>query len=45
VRKSAAGRELDKRTHDDQPAVGEKEMPPRRVRLGLIEGHREGGFV
>lgn len=45
VRKSAAGRELDKRTHDDQPAVGEKEMPPRRVRLELIEEHREGSFV
>ncbi len=45
VRKSAAGRELDKRTHDDQPAVGKKETPPRRVRLGLAEEHGEGYFV
>jgi protein gp37 len=35
VRKSATGRELDGRTYDDQPAVMEKAMPPRRVRLAL----------
>jgi protein gp37 len=45
VRKSAAGRELDERTHDDQPAVGKKEVPTRWVRLVLIEEHREGSFV
>jgi protein gp37 len=44
VRKSAAGRELDNRTHDDQPAVSEKEMPPRRVRLELIEEHGGDSF-
>ena len=31
------GRELDDRTHDDQPAVGDQPMPPRRVRLTMAE--------
>jgi protein gp37 len=36
VRKKQAGRKLDDRTHDDQPAVGKAEMPPRRVRLEMV---------
>ena len=35
VRKSETGRKLDDRTHDDQPAVREGEMPARRVRLQM----------
>ena len=35
VRKAAAGRELDGRTHDDQPAASGNPVPDRRVRLGL----------
>jgi hypothetical protein len=34
-------RTLDDRTHDDQPAVKDAEMPPRRVRLQLVG---DGGF-
>ena len=41
VRKSATGRTLDDRTHDDQPAVRDAEMPPRRLRLQLVG---DGGF-
>ncbi|QJW96873.1 DUF5131 family protein [Frigoriglobus tundricola] len=37
VRKSAAGRQLDARTHDDQPPVRDAHMPPRRVRLQMAE--------
>jgi len=33
VQKSKTGRELDRRTHDEQPGVTEVEMPSRRVRL------------
>src|SRR6476661_558697 len=33
VRKSKTGRELDRRTHDEQPGVEGVEMPSRRVRL------------
>jgi protein gp37 len=36
VRKHATGRDLDGRTHDDQPAVTAEEMPPRRVRLAMV---------
>ena len=35
VRKHATGRDLDGRTHDDQPPVTAAEMPPRRVRLAM----------
>jgi protein gp37 len=35
VRKSATGRELDGRTHDDQPEIRELEMPRRRMRLTM----------
>jgi protein gp37 len=35
VRKHATGRDLDGRTHDDQPVVRAAEMPPRRVRLAM----------
>jgi protein gp37 len=37
VHKSAAGRELDGRTYDEQPAIREQALPPRRVRLALVE--------
>lgn len=37
VRKSAAGRELDGRTHDDQPLVRVGDMPARKVRLQLVD--------
>jgi hypothetical protein len=37
VRKSETGRKLDRRTHDDQPEVRETAMPPRRVRLEMVE--------
>ena len=36
VRKSETGRKLDNRTHDDQPAVREAELPVRRVRLQMV---------
>ena len=36
--KKAAGRTLDDRTHDDQPAIRDADMPPRRVRLQLADG-------
>lgn len=40
VRKSETGRKLDDRTHDDQPAVREAEMPMRRVRLQMVGDHQ-----
>jgi protein gp37 len=36
VRKKAAGRTLDDRTHNDQPGVREADMPTRRVRLVMV---------
>jgi len=36
VRKSATGRTLDERTHDEQPAVRDAAMPGRRVRLEMV---------
>jgi protein gp37 len=36
VHKSRTGRELDGRTHDETPAVTERVVPSRRVRLGLV---------
>jgi len=41
VQKSKTGRELDRRTHDEQPGVTRADMPPRRVRLGMV-GECEG---
>lgn len=38
--KKATGRTLDDRTHDDQPATSDADMPPRRVRLRMAG---EGG--
>jgi protein gp37 len=35
VRKAVTGRELDGRTHDDQPPVLDRPVPDRRVRLGM----------
>ena len=40
VRKSETGRKLDDRTHDDQPAVREAELPVRRVRLQMVGDHQ-----
>ena len=37
VRKKATGRTLDDRTHDDQPAIPEADMPLRRVRLQMAD--------
>jgi protein gp37 len=37
VRKSETGRTLDARTHDEQPEVIEAGMPPRRVRLEMVD--------
>jgi protein gp37 len=34
--KAKAGRDLDGRTHDEQPGVGEIQMPNRRKRLQLV---------
>ena len=39
VRKAKAGRELDGRTHDDQPPVLDRDPPARRVRLELAADH------
>ena len=39
TRKRAAGRQLDERTHDDQPPVRDVSMPIRRVRLQMAEDH------
>ncbi|AMV29991.1 Phage protein Gp37/Gp68 [Gemmata sp. SH-PL17] len=36
VRKSETGRTLDDRTHDDQPAEHDVEIPARRVRLQML---------
>jgi protein gp37 len=36
VQKSKTGRQLDNRTHDDQPAVREAVIPLRRVRLEMV---------
>ena len=41
VRKSKAGRALDGRTHDDQPAVRTAAVPVRRVRLQMVEDYQE----
>lgn len=38
VRKSRTGRELDGRTHDDQPPIDNAELPSRRIRLELAHG-------
>ena len=40
VQKSKTGRELDRRTHDEQPGVEEVEMPGRRFRLELAEEYK-----
>jgi protein gp37 len=42
TRKGMAGRELDGRTHDEQPGVGEVELPSRRRRLILAGEHETG---
>jgi protein gp37 len=42
TRKGKAGRELDGRTHDEQPRVGEVELPKRRRRLILAGEHESG---
>jgi protein gp37 len=39
VRKSETGRELDRRTHDEQPDATDTELPHRRVRLQLVGEH------
>lgn len=41
VRKGKAGRELDGRTHDDQPAVSAEPMPPRKERLAAAAALEE----
>jgi protein gp37 len=37
VRKNETGRTLDGRTHDDQPPIPDRDIPPRRVRLEMAD--------
>ena len=39
IHKSEAGRKLEGRTHDDQPAIQDVEIPARRVRLQMLNDH------
>lgn len=44
VRKSATGRELDGRTHDEQPGVTPATIPLRRVRLGMVAEYQNASI-